>query len=98
MRWRLGVSAVMICVVGMRVSYAQCDDPRDGVLCAATLTQEQVRQFSATDDEVSSFWAGIGPDYVELVAPGDCYPGSCDFSGPEDASMTVKVAATAEGM
>ncbi len=96
---RLGVLVAMICAVGMQVSYAQCEDPYDAVVCASLLSSDQVAQFSASDDAVSAFWDDLNGDYVELVpSQSDCYPGYCGFTDGSDASMLVKVGATVEGL
>lgn len=96
---RLGVSLVMVCAVGMQVSYAQCGDAFDGILCASLLSTDQVAQFDAADEKVSDFWHSLSGDYIELVpSDSDCYPGYCGFSDATDATVLVKVGATDEGL
>ena len=78
---------------------AQCEDPFDNVLCAYTLTPAEEAQFSSTDNQVSAFWSNWGArDYFDLVAPDDCYPGRCNFSGASDAGLVGKAAGTQRGI
>ena len=72
----------------------QCSDPFDAVLCVNTITPQQESGFSATDAQVSGFWAGLSGDYFELIPPDDCYPGMCNFSGTSDGTFLVKAAGT----
>jgi hypothetical protein len=98
---RMTVGLVVMAVVGCAVQVSgQCTnpDPFDDVLCVGVLTPTEESQFSATDNAVSPFWAGLSGDYVELIPPDDCYPGSCNFSGPTDGSMLLKAAGTGRGI
>ena len=95
MRARAAVLTML--VVACLVS-GQCSDPFDAVLCVNTITSQQETQFSATDAAVSVFWSGLSGDYFELIPPDDCYPGSCNFSGESDGSMTIKAAGTGRGI
>ncbi|MBD3240423.1 MAG: hypothetical protein GF331_07545 [Chitinivibrionales bacterium] len=83
------------------IAWGQCDDPRDEVLCVATLSPTEEASYSSTDGQLADFWSDAnwtGKDYIELLPPDNCYPDRCGFSGAEDASFIVKAAATARGL
>jgi hypothetical protein len=87
------------CVCAWAAAVAACDDPFDNVLCVYTLSPADEAAFSATDGQVSAFWqAWDSRDIVDLIAPDNCYPGRCGFSGPDDASLVIKAAGTERGL
>lgn len=98
---QLGALAAVCALVAVSVVqvHGQCDDPYDNVLCASRLSDEAAGQFSSTDNLVSPFWDTVSIDYVELVPPDDCGPaGNCNFTGQDDASLSLKAAATSFGV
>jgi hypothetical protein len=85
--------------MGLGTAYGQCSDPFDAVLCVYKLDAAQAQQFSTTDGQISAFWSDWATkDYVELLPPDDCYPGSCNFTDETDGALTLKLAATVKGL
>jgi len=86
-----------VAVFLVSLSYGQtCGDAYDGNLCVypAVGFPANIR-----DGAVSDFWSNwSGKDYIEMIAPSDCYPGRCGFVGTDDAVITIKAAATSEGL
>lgn len=84
-------------LIAFQVSYGQtCDDPYDGNLCVYPVTGAPA---NVQDGVVSSFWSDwAGKDYIEMIAPNDCYPDRCGFIGTDDAVITIKAAATSVGL
>jgi hypothetical protein len=95
--------AMVVCAMAFAINgYGQCaNDLADKELCMYTLTPAQAASFSVTDNAVSAFWTTgwAGRDYVQLIPPDNCYPGSCNFvGGATDAMMTVKAGCTTQGL
>jgi hypothetical protein len=93
----IACSAVLFWATG---GLGQCPvDPFDVVLCVYTLTAQEEEQFSNTDGQVSAFWSSwSGRDEIELLAPDDCYPGRCNFTGTGDAAIIMRAAGTGRGL
>jgi hypothetical protein len=93
------LAVVAACVLAnVSMSNGQCNDPYDANLCVYHLTDDEANQFSR-NGQVSEFWnSWAGRDYAEMVPPGSCYPGRCNFSGAEDATLTIKAAGTNKGL
>ncbi len=90
--------AVAVAISGAAFStFGQCDDPYDANLCVYPTTEAAIS--FARDGAASSFWSTWGSnDYVEMIAPDDCYPDRCGFVGTDDAILTIKAAATSVGL
>ncbi len=93
---------VVAVVVAMGVmapmsAWGQCDDPYDVNLCVYPAQESQIN--FARDGQASSFWSTWGSnDYVEMIAPDDCFVDRCGFVGSDDAILTIKAAATRVGL
>jgi len=94
------VFAVVACVLAMTsVSFGQdCSDAYDNNLCVYPIPAADA-QF-AVDGALSAFWADwTGKDYAEMIPPGSCYPGRCNFTGgASDAKLVIKAAGTGRGI
>jgi len=77
-------------------AYGQCNDAYDNVICVTKIDSAAGAQFNAHDGALTPFWSTIGGDYFELTPDNAqyCDTSSCGFTGPQDAKMYVKLAAT----
>lgn len=80
--------------------WAQPVDPFDSVLVTYYLTQQQEAQFSRTDGVLSSFWDDwSGRDSIAMTPARNGHPDfDTNWSGPGDAGLVVKAAATERGL
>jgi hypothetical protein len=92
-------AAVLVCALSgtMFVSYGQCDDPYDAVLCVRNIN-DQNPPTDIRNGVAESFWTGWTGDYIEMIPPGSCFPDRCGFTGADDATLTMKAAATDKGL
>lgn len=93
------LTAVLACAISGTVSMSSgqaCDDAYDANLCVYAQNDAPV---SIRDGAASAFWANwSGKDYIEMIAPADCYPDRCGFVGTDDAVITIKAAASSKGL
>lgn len=86
----------------VRPAFGQCDTPLDSVLCAPQLSAAQAATFSAGDSVLSPFWPSPADDtwdYLTLVPPDNCWQHQrCEFSGADDAQVTVRAAYADDGL
>jgi len=75
-------------------------DPSDYVLIAYSLTPAQKAQFSAVDNAASAFWETDwnGRDYIDMNTTANSYPGFDQWTGPDDAHITIKAAYNESGL
>jgi len=95
---RHAFAVVLACFVfgSVSMSYGQCTDPYDANLCVYPVTNAPA---NIRDGVISAFWNDWGgKDYIEMIAPDDCYPDRCGFVGSDDALLTIKAAATNIGL
>ena len=94
----ISVSAVLVMLSGvMSIASAQCDDPYDANLCVYFI--EEAQQQFARNASISEFWNDWGGrDYIDMIAPDNCYPGRCGFSDIDDARLTIKAASSYGGL
>jgi len=93
------IIAVCICL-SVQQAMATAVDPADYVLIAYTLTSAQKAQFKTNDNAASAFWEAdwSGRDYIDMNTTSNSYPGFDQWTGTDDAHMTVKAAADAQGL
>lgn len=91
------IAASAVILAGAVISLGQvCDDPYDNNLCVYPVSDPPS---SIKDGAPSAFWSEwSGRDFIEMVAPDDCYPQRCGFIGSDDAIITIKAAATSSGL
>lgn len=95
-------AAIMACILvgAVATTFGQCDDPFDANLCVYSIPDAD-NQFVADDGLLSPFFQAANwgsNDYIDMIYPDNCYPDRCNFSGADDANLTIKAAGTARGL
>ncbi len=92
MRWV--ALSMLLCIAGG--VYGQIGSS-DSVLVARQLTVEEESMFRR-DGRPSPFWMRWNADSIDMMAPANCYPDRCGFTGIEDARVAVKAAWSRKGL
>jgi hypothetical protein len=94
---RLSIAAVAVLAVAGSMQ-AQVN-PNDDILLFYKLTADQKAAFSTSDGQIADFWTnGWSGDYIDMNTDNNSYPGRDNWSGTDDARITIKAAADETGL
>jgi len=101
MKTRLvNLAFLVISILISQQSFAASSDPNDEILLFYPLSEAEQTSFSTDDGIVSSFWTTnwIDRDYIDMTTALNSNPNSAPWSGSDDARITIKAAASPEGL
>jgi hypothetical protein len=75
-------------------------NPDDDLLQVYKITDAQMAAFSTSDGVISPFWASDwdSRDYIDMNTTNNSYPGRDAWDGSDDANITIKAAASSDGL